>query len=434
MKKFYSVIAAAAVGSLISASAFTTVERAEKQLREDLPNVELGKIQQAKKTMRSLAGVSSRADEGYVDLTTFTQGIFYDYFDNWQEPVPGAIRGSENEFVETEAFRNILTCVPTEIVDNNDGSLSIVGFNGYNMNVFLHVNASGDLVADAGQTLLENGGWTFVLAAINNDGEIAVSGEIPFSVYQNAIIPDCMGLGAYAINPSTGQGGGWGFLSMNCGYYAPNATLSYPVEMNDGTVTEVNNRVLVQFLNADPNADQTSVESFERLLVSSVNPDDYGFAVQFAIVGDFITTINAPAAPYAYAYNEYNQVVNTGDFYMSYFFTDAGQTYYDPNYVCAETPSETQISWPVVGEGLTAPEISGQWSVVSDLGFLMYMAEKATLTLDSDNGETGITDIISGNDAPAVYYNLQGVQVANPTAGQIYIVKNGNKVSKQIIK
>ena len=36
-------------------------------------------------------------------------------------------------------------------------------------------------------------------------------------------------------------------------------------------------------------------------------------------------------------------------------------------------------------------------------------------------------------NAPAVYYNLQGIEVANPQNG-LYIVKQGNKVSKQLIK
>ncbi len=46
----------------------------------------------------------------------------------------------------------------------------------------------------------------------------------------------------------------------------------------------------------------------------------------------------------------------------------------------------------------------------------------------------GIDDITVGDDnAPAVYYNLQGVQVANPDNG-IYIVRRGNKVTKQLVK
>ena len=35
--------------------------------------------------------------------------------------------------------------------------------------------------------------------------------------------------------------------------------------------------------------------------------------------------------------------------------------------------------------------------------------------------------------APAVYYNLQGIEVANPENG-VYIVKRGNKVSKEFIR
>lgn len=38
------------------------------------------------------------------------------------------------------------------------------------------------------------------------------------------------------------------------------------------------------------------------------------------------------------------------------------------------------------------------------------------------------------SDAPARYYNLQGVEVMNPEAGQIYIVRRGQKATKQIWK
>ena len=36
-------------------------------------------------------------------------------------------------------------------------------------------------------------------------------------------------------------------------------------------------------------------------------------------------------------------------------------------------------------------------------------------------------------EGPAEYYNMQGVRVAEPTTG-LYIVKQGNKVSKQLIR
>lgn len=42
----------------------------------------------------------------------------------------------------------------------------------------------------------------------------------------------------------------------------------------------------------------------------------------------------------------------------------------------------------------------------------------------------GIETVSADTNAPAVYYNLQGVQVANPVQGGIYIVRQGNKASK----
>lgn len=57
---------------------------------------------------------------------------------------------------------------------------------------------------------------------------------------------------------------------------------------------------------------------------------------------------------------------------------------------------------------------------------------------DFDRPTSGIEDIVSdfedaAEEAPAVYYNLQGVQVENPTKG-IYVVRRGNKVSKEYIR
>lgn len=52
-------------------------------------------------------------------------------------------------------------------------------------------------------------------------------------------------------------------------------------------------------------------------------------------------------------------------------------------------------------------------------------------------GEIAAIETISvdnDTDAPARYYNLQGVEVMNPEAGQIYIVRRGQKATKQIWK
>ncbi|MDE5669313.1 MAG: hypothetical protein K2I24_07240 [Duncaniella sp.] len=68
--------------------------------------------------------------------------------------------------------------------------------------------------------------------------------------------------------------------------------------------------------------------------------------------------------------------------------------------------------------------------------YVDYPAPKNMLVFSyPDNGDdqTAITDIDADNDAPAEYYNLQGVRVDNPTAG-IYICRKGDKTSKVVIR
>lgn len=56
-----------------------------------------------------------------------------------------------------------------------------------------------------------------------------------------------------------------------------------------------------------------------------------------------------------------------------------------------------------------------------------------TLIMQYPDNQGAVEGIEADNNAPAVYYNLQGVQVENPTQG-IYIVKRGSKTYKQVIR
>ena len=55
------------------------------------------------------------------------------------------------------------------------------------------------------------------------------------------------------------------------------------------------------------------------------------------------------------------------------------------------------------------------------------------MTLSVTEGTVGIDSVVAEENAPAVYYNLQGVKVANPENG-VYVVRQGNKVSKVLVK
>lgn len=53
----------------------------------------------------------------------------------------------------------------------------------------------------------------------------------------------------------------------------------------------------------------------------------------------------------------------------------------------------------------------------------------------NDNTQTGIEDVEGAvSDAPAEYYNLQGVRVAQPEAGRVYIVRRGAVVTKELAR
>ncbi len=48
----------------------------------------------------------------------------------------------------------------------------------------------------------------------------------------------------------------------------------------------------------------------------------------------------------------------------------------------------------------------------------------------TDEGNAGIDEVEADSDAPAEYFNLQGIRVANPAQGNIYIKRQGSKVTK----
>ncbi len=136
-----------------------------------------------------------------------------------------------------------------------------------------------------------------------------------------------------------------------------------------------------------------------------------------------------------------------GDFY--YQISDAAFTANGDIYMTSECYYQNAVNGHLKGEfagnGVTyvyaADAISATdykataaAASASSLVFATVGDTGVDYTLYGDNSAAGIDDITVGDDnAPAVYYNLQGVQVANPDNG-IYIVRRGNKVTKQLVK
>ena len=95
--------------------------------------------------------------------------------------------------------------------------------------------------------------------------------------------------------------------------------------------------------------------------------------------------------------------------------------------------SAYSAAWDAAGNfylGNATNEVVQGYAVPRTAPAVTKAASKYAFTV----GSSGIETVGAANeDVPAVYYNLQGVQVTNPSNG-IYIVKRGNKVTKEYIR
>ena len=69
----------------------------------------------------------------------------------------------------------------------------------------------------------------------------------------------------------------------------------------------------------------------------------------------------------------------------------------------------------------------------SALGEFFINVDYDAMTVQVSSQSVGVESIEVDENVTPVYYNLQGVEVANPQNG-LYIVKRGNKVTKQLVK
>ena len=103
-------------------------------------------------------------------------------------------------------------------------------------------------------------------------------------------------------------------------------------------------------------------------------------------------------------------------------------------------------NWDEVNKGKRYGALSGDAPIA--VGQTLGMAENWNswkidagtykLTVDLNNMTVNVStpsavEVVEAENAPAVYYNLQGVEVENPANG-LYIVKRGNKVAKEMVK
>ena len=92
------------------------------------------------------------------------------------------------------------------------------------------------------------------------------------------------------------------------------------------------------------------------------------------------------------------------------------------------TPN-TQYTYDVVLKKVNAEgKATGESDTYNDLQFTTAAEKNKDTT-------AGVEDVTADDsNAPARYYNLQGIEVAQPAAGQVYIVRQGKTVKKVLVK
>lgn len=75
---------------------------------------------------------------------------------------------------------------------------------------------------------------------------------------------------------------------------------------------------------------------------------------------------------------------------------------------------------------------NGQWSNMASVSQIFI---GGVIPKIKDSGSSAIEDVIDNDDnAPVEYYNLQGVRINEPAAGQVVIRRQGSKVSKVVVR
>lgn len=154
----------------------------------------------------------------------------------------------------------------------------------------------------------------------------------------------------------------------------------------------------------------------------------------FAADGSVLGTIAAPAG--TIAVGSYAYTGEAATLYLGSAKSGLNIYFVKVEYPAAEANA---LAIEYVGTGIWQAELPQEAKYVyftdgpADRGTNKLFAVEHEKTYSPETeGVTGVESVAVDANAPAVYYNLQGVRVANPEAGQVYIMVQGNKTAKVI--
>lgn len=112
----------------------------------------------------------------------------------------------------------------------------------------------------------------------------------------------------------------------------------------------------------------------------------------------------------------------------SYYYDDPADCPEAQRITVTEVDGNTTITFPVKSMILYASTSHSMYYASPGVSTITFK------TITDDNTIVSVSDIIDDNDAKVEYFNLQGVRIDNPVAGQLIIKRQGSVVTKEIIR
>lgn len=344
----------------------------------------------------------------------FSQALYYLYSNNMQD-----------EWGEyTDEFLGLQSCGDVRVEASSDLSrLWIKDYAGMEMpgpGLELNRVAGGLYEMPLGQTVYSHEKLgDVILATYNTALKIYdTEGAVEFELQSGALV--CLyDNWVYGYAPATGQI----FSDLTCkklAIYRPNATIEYGI---DGTDERVSKPVLFE---TRKGSDGRSIEGFN---ISGILPMRDGFVARF-------DAVDLPSGETVYIHDEapfapsgYDSAGNrTGYYRLQGVNSVSGSV---TNRVAgAYDAGIRQFAWcaDCYLMGLTGYD---RWQAVTASGKSLGLMTSATVKIDT---ELGLAEAIASEaETPPEYYNLQGMKVAHPARGQVYIVKTGTRIVKKLV-
>ncbi|MCF0220356.1 MAG: hypothetical protein HUK14_11295 [Muribaculaceae bacterium] len=336
-----------------------------------------------------------------------------------------------NFYYHSQEFAPILTSYQREIViDLANGTFELPYFLGIDCTLkgnFVET-AEGDLKLEIpfGQKLTTYQQYDIVFIALNpaiEDGEILFEGNLPVivgdNIMQSEVMYDAEGqAGAWYLYAAAVLDGEVAGVFAGCGNLnicLPNSSFEFDWTDTKGNTAEfVTDRYVEMYYDENENLYVTTPfcqvmgeYPMDEYAMATGSVDDYGYMI-------FEDQL---------AYSTYSQD-NGGylDFYLCTYLEGTG-------------PVATTLEGQASNEGVLSFE---GWSNCTSLTgdyFTFGSSSYMNINLGKLSGIEDIkADTADNSNAPVEYFNLQGMRIANPAAGQIVIRRQGTEATKLFVK